>query len=345
VNTLLAEEPAAQQSPPPADGLPQGDLAPPRDGPACSSCSAELAPEQEWCLRCGAGRQRTRGSRLAWRPLGISLALTGALVAGAAVAAYAALKEHSPPAPKPSPAAAVQTPAAPPPAAPSTGSATSPTTAQVLKPLQLPSKTSQPPKIPLQATTPTATTPPAATTTPTTTTPSKPAKAEAKPPAPIVLDTNAASTYNPLAYPEANFGEPALAIDGEAKTVWTAQVEPTVAPKMAEGLVIDLNHAQRVGSIAILTDTPGMTIEVYGSTASAPPAAITDPGWTQLATGQVIKKQKHDKAMEVKLHHKTKAFRFILLWLTKAPQSAAGSLQAPGHIDINELELFPPAKG
>ena len=40
---------------------------------------------------------------------------------------------------------------------------------------------------------------------------------------PILLDTNAASTYNPYNYPESEFGDPSLVIDGETGTAWTAR--------------------------------------------------------------------------------------------------------------------------
>ena len=36
------------------------------------------------------------------------------------------------------------------------------------------------------------------------------------------------------------------------------------------------------------------------------------------------------------------SLRFLVLWVSKAPASAVGSAQAPGHVSVNELELFPP---
>ena len=43
----------------------------------------------------------------------------------------------------------------------------------------------------------------------------------------------------------------------------------------------------------------------------------------------------------VALRDSKDAFTFITLWISKAPQSAVGTAQAPGHVDVNELELFP----
>ena len=64
------------------------------------------------------------------------------------------------------------------------------------------------------------------TETGTTTTESPKSKegSKSEQPTPILLDTNAATTYNPSNYPESGFGDPGLAIDGEPSTAWTAQV-------------------------------------------------------------------------------------------------------------------------
>ena len=74
---------------------------------------------------------------------------------------------------------------------------------------------------------------------------------EAHSPNALLLDTNAASTYNPYNYTAANFGDPSLAIDGDTSTGWTALVEPAVAPKMAEGLLIDLNTPRKLVGVAL----------------------------------------------------------------------------------------------
>ncbi len=84
------------------------------------------------------------------------------------------------------------------------------------------------------------TTPEGEATTPTTkaTTPSTGAgrsTSEENQPASILLDTNAASTYNPYNYPESDFGDPSLTIDGDTTTGWTAIVEPATAPEDGRG--------------------------------------------------------------------------------------------------------------
>lgn len=157
-----------------------------------------------------------------------------------------------------------------------------------------------------------------------------------EPPSPILLDTNAASTYNPYSYPSTRFGDPSLAIDGEEKTAWTAQVDPTSAPKMAEGLVLDMKTAQSVGSVIVKSTTTGMTVTMYGANGHNLPASITDPAWKRLSGAKVLKK----KSTKIKLKTKGTTYRFVLLWITKAPSGSTPS--KPGSVSIDELELFPP---
>jgi hypothetical protein len=43
----------------------------------------------------------------------------------------------------------------------------------------------------------------------------------------------------------------------------------------------------------------------------------------------------------IKLRDPSKAFRFLTLWISRAPAASVGTPQAPGHVSVNELELFP----
>jgi hypothetical protein len=351
VATLLADPPAST-----GDG--QAQPAAPAQAPgvvrSCANCGAPLSGGQDWCLHCGTGAP---GSLLSgshhWRPAAAVLSAVALLVAGAAVAAYAALSKSSGHPRRPLstlalaptlPGAGVaKTPAAPsaptpPPAVPKIG-----TGAKGLLPLV------KAPKVPLvnpakpAVTTPVATTPthPATTTTPpathttssptTTTTPAE-ALSEA-----IVVDTNAATTYNPDGLPASDFGDPTLAIDGETTTGWTALVDPSVAPKMAAGLLVDLKSAQRLATLELVTSTPGMSVQVFGSTSPAAPASITDPAWVRLSKLAVAK-----HTTRIKLGKPKEGFRLVALWISKAPASAVGSAQAPGHVSVNEVEFFPP---
>jgi hypothetical protein len=277
------------------------------------------------------------------------------LALGAAAAGYAALSKSGP-APHILTATVAQ-------AAPPTATSTQPASSGLTPPKQLGSSTQglgtpttiKPPKIPLTASVPKGATttpntssglPGAAPGQPTTSTPSTPtngapnaASPQENLPAAILLDTNAASTYNPYNYPATDFGDPSLTIDGDPTTGWTAVVDPTTAPKMAVGVLIDLKAKQRVASLKLITTTPGIRVQVYGSESATAPPSITDPAWLTLSRLEPVKK----KQLRIRLRDSTKAFTFITLWISRAPASAVGTPEAPGHVSINEIELFPAA--
>ena len=325
-------------------------------GRTCANCGEPLADGQDWCLQCGTGAPDSLVSRApTWRSAAVVLSALAVLVAGAAGAAYAALSKSDH---KPSPAATTVAqavaPTAPAPATPAAPTTTTPVpkigAPTTIKPaIPLPKAA----KIPL---TPSITpTPKVAPITPAIGThihlnPTRggssggsPAAGEAHPEA-LLLDTNAAKTYNPYNYAASNFGDPTLAIDGDLTTGWTALVDPAVAPKMAEGLVIDLNTPRKLSAVGLSTSTPGITVQVYGSAAATLPASITDPAWVAL-TRSFIEHKRHTRitlgagsaaaAVAAK-----RAYRFITLWISSAPAAAVGTPAAPGHVSVNELELF-----
>jgi len=362
VSTALAEPPAAptEQQPPvgapssPEQAAPAAAQAPARP---CSKCGAALLDGQDWCLQCGTGAPESLRARTpTWRSAAVILSTLAILVLGAVGAAYAALsKGDGKAAPAVTTIAQVPTTTTPAPTTPTTtlppaGTATTPS---IGVPTTI--KPATPPKIPLATSTPTVT-PPVVTPTvgaggisPTT------RKQKANPNTPVgeapstdalLLDTNAAATYNPYNYATTNFGDPSLAIDGDASTGWTALVEPSVAPKMAEGLVIDLNTPRKLAAIGLTTTTPGMTVQIYGADGQAPPTSITDPAWVAL-TPALQAKKKHAR---IKLGATgsaatqaaaKQAHRFVVLWISQAPASAVGTPEAPGRVSVNELELFP----
>jgi hypothetical protein len=362
VATAVADPPVApSEQPPPPGGAPGGPSTPgsePSQQPAagCAKCGAPLEAGQDWCLNCGAGGPDSLSSRApTWRSAAVVLTALAILVAGAATAAYAALSKHDAKAPASTTVAQVPTtPAATTPVTPLPPETGATATAKIGTPTTIaPSTSATPPKIPLSAPTPTpAVTTPVVPATPKTgiaptTTKSGGSKSapvgEAHPEA-LLLDTNAASTYNPYNYAASNFGDPSLAIDGDRSTGWTALVEPAVAPKMAEGIVIDLNAPRKLSALALITTTPGMTVQVYGANGEAPPTSIIDPAWASLSPSLVDKK-KHTR---IKFGGTTaaaqaaakQAYRFIALWISQAPASAVGTPAAPGHVSVNELELF-----
>jgi hypothetical protein len=374
VQALLVDSPAASASEQPsaADRQSDGSAGPPESGSAgerapqraCNNCDAPLRAGQEWCLQCGAAQPGSLdGERPNWRPLS-TLTLVAVLLSAAAVAAgAAALSSHKAAAPRTLTVAQAPLPTTSTPTASTPTTPTTPGTAQTVPLPKAPKSTGannplfpstgSPPKIPSTTSTPksssgagTGTSPGAGESTGTTTTGateksstgSNPGSSEAEQPSALLLDTDAASTYNPYSYPEVGFGDPGLAIDGEPTTAWTAQVQPSSAPNMAEGLVLDLKTPTKLGAVRLITQTPGMTVQLYGATAHKPPATITEPGWDPLSSTHVLKK----KSTRLKLHV-TKAFRYVVVWIVKAPASAVGTVQAPGRVDLNEVELFPRA--
>jgi hypothetical protein len=337
VATLLADSPTAPEQQ--AEG-PAGTSSPPSPPPkqggyavGCAKCGAPMAGGQDWCLQCGNAASGSIGSQ-GWRPALWVLVGTVVLVLGAAAAGYAALNKSRAKAPLVTTTVARVTPPAS--VVPST---TVPTTTLPITP----TKPIKIPKIPLKAVTP-----PPAKTTPTTTTPttSEPSTggstatgtggASTEPKA-ILLDNNAVSTYNPYNLPASDFGDPSLTIDGESSTAWTAEVEPSTAPKLAEGLVIDLKSSQKLSALKLVTATPGMTVQVFGSKTSTPPSSITSPEWVALSRSIVVRKR-HTR---IGLLHQKQAYTLVTLWISKAPASAVGTPAAPGHVSVNELELFP----
>jgi hypothetical protein len=377
VNPLLADKPTASEQPQAAsspaatangNGSPYGAMQPPpQERRACKSCGATLAEDQEWCLQCGAAASGGLMRETDWRPLAVLAAVGVILLAGAGTAAYAALSQKpskppthvliaqvpvstTPSTPGTTPPSTLNTP--PPTSTPST---TTPSTAfgtgSGSSSTGLPPSTIKPPRLP--ALVPTPHTPSRSTLLPNPTNtgstptnePSTPVKTpttgatEPSPAAnPILLDTDAASTYNPSGYPDSYFGDPGLAIDGETGTAWTATVPPSSAPHMAAGLALDLKTARHLGTLELHTPMPGMTLEVFGSNASTIPATIVDPGWTKLTPSHLVKK----KTATIKLGTGGKTFRFIVLWFTMAPAAAVGTPTAPGHISIGEVVPYPP---
>jgi len=369
VGTLLADPPSAaleKQAPgaPPEDGAPQTqpDAAPaPR---ACARCGSAMGSGQDWCLECGAGAPDSLSQRGSWRAPAAVIGALAILIAGAAAAAYAAWSGGSAKrgaaaiAQARAPSAASLLPGATAGAPPASAGALRKPPALNLKAGTVgaaPGVKIKPPKIPLTALTPktgplssgsagATTTAPSSSKgtgskgTSTGTSPSKESGgAPAEGPTPILLDTNAAGTYNPYSYPAERFGDPRRAIDGDGSTAWTAAVDPAVAPRMAEGLVIDLKSTRKLGSLTLITSTPGMTAQVYGANGHTLPTTITDPSWARLSGAQAIRKR-HTK---LALRESSKAFRFVLLWISKAAPARAGAIGTPPPVSVNELELFP----
>ena len=303
------------------------------DERTCANCGAPMSPDQDWCLQCGAGAPGSLSSG-GWRSAGVILIAAAVLALAAAGAAVAALSKHAKP--HVNTVAVVHVPAASTPVtpAPTTPATPVPTTPALSTPAV---KT---PKIPVTPTIPktavkTTTTPTTSTSTTTTTTESPEETPETQ--SALLLDTNAASTYNPYGYPASGYGDPSLTIDGDPSTAWTAQVQPDKAPAMAVGVLVNLGKSRKLSAVELISSTVGMRVQFYGTTAHTAPNSITDPAWVPLSHSVLTTTKK----THLKVLNSSEAFAQIVLWISRAPASAVGTEQAPGHVDVNEIEIFP----
>jgi hypothetical protein len=323
-------------------------------GPHCANCGSPLAVGQDWCLDCGtAVRGRLGGGPGIGSSMGV-VGLTLLLVLGAVAAAYAALSSDSNKAVK-APAAVLAGPtvtATPDIGTTSTAPGVTGTAGPIVTPAITPGTgTTLPalPKIPAVAPpvvatgTPSTVTvkPPVVVTVPKTTVPtSKPTvKTPATTPSAttpttpagqtIVLDTDAATTYNPYSLPATSFTDPAKAIDGAPDTGWAYRLDPASAGKTLVGLMIDMKTPQPARAIKIISLSSGMTVEFYGASGSTAPVSIIAPGWVHLANRRAIK-----PSTTIALKTQGKSFRYLLDWITHAPSGVTA-----GTIGISELSV------
>jgi hypothetical protein len=75
--------------------------------------------------------------------------------------------------------------------------------------------------------------------------------------------------------------DPAQASDGRTTTAWTATV-PGEGP-LQVGLVVDLESTKAIRGIELATDTPGFSVEIYGTESPELPPDVTDPRWAHPA--------------------------------------------------------------
>lgn len=332
MSTVLADPPA-----PPAAGSSAGDTASAPAAPPelhCPNCQAALAPAQDWCLECGYGSPGGLGPRSGWRPAAAIVAATTVLALGAVGASYAALSAKTkhviahPPAVALAPVPGGPT-ATPPPAPPQipTHAATPPVGAgaaakHVVAP---PASRAAPTVAPGAAVVPPTGTPSTITPAPTTTGSTAP---PATPANEIMLDTNAASTYNPSGLSADQFGDPGAAIDSDPATAWTAQADPASAPALGAGVLLDLKSRERVSALKLVTATRRMTVEILGSSASTAPTTPSDPGWSTLAGSRTVRANQR-----IKLQHAASRVRYVLVFVTKVPPGKSAA-------DISEITLL-----
>ncbi len=317
---------------------------------ACRACQASMAPDQDWCLTCGAAAPGRLGARPGWRTVNSVAALTLVLITGAVAASYAALSGdastkagQTPPASvAPVPGAVAQVPDAPVPATPPV--ATPPPAAPTVKPPKT-SVTPAParPVVPTPTPAPVSPVTPSAgkTDTPTgkgeTTTDERPTPTPAVTLTKLELGADAMSVYDP-AKRATRSGDPADAYDGDKTTAWSVTTPDDEFP-MQVGLLVDLESPKTVRQLNLGITTPGGRVEVYGATGSALPPDILDTRWEQVAARSKLDQsdtagnQRGDNAEKISLRQGGAKFRYVLLWFTNRPTVSS-------TVRVSELDLL-----
>ena len=327
--TGLLEQPQTEAPEAPAVQAPQAaapEPAPPAER-ACPSCGTALSEGQDWCLECGSAQPGRLGTRHGWRAALTVLAATALLATGAVAAAYAALSSE-----------ATRVAAAPPPP-----SAT-PTVAQ---PPAVPAPEAEAPPVPVpdtarrdDADAPAPVKPPesdagsglgggatgatgaaGATDTGAGSTGGTDTQAPAEPEA-LPLKAGAASTYDPYDRANGRTGDPDDAIDGKSSTAWEAPADAEGNVKI--GLAVSLEKARALEALAFRADTPGFTVEVYGTRADRLPSDVLDSRWEHVD-------DRRDVGVRERIPLDGK-FKHVLLWITVQP--------ADSKVAVPEVEVF-----
>jgi hypothetical protein len=312
----------------------------------CASCGVPMSPTQDWCLECGTAAPGRLGGRPGRRAALTVLVTTLALACGAVAASYAALSSDAhrsaaaPPPPAATPIAqqAPSTPAVP------VAQAPAPTAPPVLR--GIPGLPANRPVIPILPRNTVPVIPPAAVRPVPTPTPVTPVQAKPRPapkpkpaaPQPIALGADAVRLYDPYGSAVAK-GDPADAYDKDLGTSWFVTSKNSTG-SMAVGLVIDLEKARRVQTVALATSTPGYTVEVYGAPEGDLPPDVLDARWSHLVNRSKVDETKRDGsnagdgAERIALRSRAGTYRYMLLWFTTQPASGGPTVR------ISELSLI-----
>jgi hypothetical protein len=138
---------------------------------------------------------------------------------------------------------------------------------------------------------------------------------------PLALDGGASKAYDPYARSTVA-SDPAQASDGRTTTAWTATV-PGEGP-LQVGLVVDLESTKAIRGIELATDTPGFSVEIYGTESPELPPDVTDPRWAHPADRAKVDAADRDgdKAGDGRERielGRTRRYRYVLVWITVPP--------------------------
>lgn len=139
---------------------------------------------------------------------------------------------------------------------------------------------------------------------------------------PSTLKVATVTTFDPEGDQNENDEQVALASDGKTATAWNTEpyFNPTTAPKHGVGLILELAGSSRVTSVDLTSPDSGWDAQVYVAGSSA----TTLAGWGEArATGTNL-----GTSAQMRLPGRPPCL-FVLVWLTRLPQSTAES--TPGQ--------------
>ena len=315
------------------------DAAQAATGPTCAKCGAPMDPGQDWCLQCGAGAPGSLDAGgPSWRSAAAILTATAVLVLGAAAAAYAALNKEGAHKATPTVVAVATTPAAatPTPTTPVTPTPTTPGSgdahAESLRnagrrqPARSPpappnrrKSRSRPPRRNPRARPPRprAPTKNRAPRPPRRRRANESAGEAATEPQPsaIVLDPDAATTYNPYGYPASEFGDPEPRDRRRHLDRMDRSGQPGRGPEDGGG-ARDRSE-QRPAPVGDRARHLHPRDERAGvRRQDQQPAHLDHRPGVGSAEPYLVAKKRHER---IKLQDSGKGFRFITLWISKAP--------------------------
>ncbi len=161
-------------------------------------------------------------------------------------------------------------------------------------------------------------------------------KLAAPPPSPhlTAIRLGGARDYNPDALSGPKTQNPAddgLAVDGNLNTAWPTEHYYTgKLGKPGVGLYVDAVKPVQAREIEIYTQSPGWSVQIWGSNSPPDPAAFTTGpgGWTQLAQLGSVKRQQ-----PIRLDTPKTGYRYYLVWITSLPPAQMIAY-------INEVVLY-----
>lgn len=268
-----------------------------------------LAAGQEWCLTCGTaapGRLRRRaGARAVLATVGLTLALTG----GAVAASYAALSKDpvrrgdialvvpAPPAPTPPPP-----PVAPPVAEEGTRTAA---------------------KTPTPRPKSTATVRDVAQRPATSTNAARDDAQQSSEPRLLDVASSSGALYDPLGraqFVDGDPHDPKAVLDDDRQTSWAVTAGGLDALQV--GYVVDLEQPTSLRYLELVTDTPGLRVEIYGADADVLPPQVTDSRWAKLKARDAVDlnekegNESGDGKEKITISDGAQKYRFLLVWAT-----------------------------